>query len=115
MKLEELLADNINKWKAMVTELGGQWVGVQQGFQDVEPFVLFVAPHSMNPIGVSVSQMTLDNVKQKMGIKTTPNVAKQTHINIARVGDLVAKLRGTLDAAEVFATQIDEELKNAEK
>ena len=74
MKLEELLADNIDKWKAMVAELGGQWVGVQQGFQDVEPFVLFVAPHSMSPIGIPVSQMTRDIVKQKMGLVSASGV-----------------------------------------
>ena len=113
MKLDDLLAENIDKWKAMVTELGGQWVGVQQGFQDVEPFVLFVAPSSMSPIGVPVSQMTLDNVKQKMGIKTTPSVSKKTHItNMQRL------LEGIRDAANQIiqmSDQIDEEIKNAEK
>ena len=113
MKLEDLLADNINKWKAMVTELGGQWVGVQQGFQDVEPFVLFVAPSSMSPIGVPVSQMTLDNVKQKMGIKTTPNVSKKPQsVDFTR---LILDLHNIADQLTGLVVRIQEELKDAEK
>ena len=108
MKLEELLADNIDKWRAMVTELGGQWVGVQQGFQDVEPFVLFVAPHSMSPIGVPVSQMTLDNVKQKLELRAK-SVSKKTHSDLkARLSQIAAILRDIAD-------QIDEEIQHAEK
>ena len=106
MKLEELLAENIDKWKAMVTELGGQWVGVQQGFQDVEPFVLFVAPHSMSPIGVPVSQMTLDNVKQKMGLsksKKTKNI-----ITIETMQSLATELRILTERVESHVQWMEE-------
>ena len=106
MKLEDLLADNIDKWKAMVTELGGQWVGVQQGFQDVEPFVLFVAPHSMSPIGVPVSQMTLDNVKQKMGLsksKKTKNI-----ISIETMQSLATELRILTERVESHVQWMEE-------
>ena len=106
MKLEELLAENIDKWKAMVTELGGQWVGVQQGFQDVEPFVLFVAPHSMSPIGVPVSQMTLDNVKQKMGLsksKKTKNI-----ISIETMQSLATELRILTERVESHVQWMEE-------
>ena len=106
MKLEELLADNIDKWKAMVTELGGQWVGVQQGFQDVEPFVLFVAPHSMSPIGVPVSQMTLDNVKQKIGLsklKKTNNI-----ISIETMQSLATELRILTERVESHVQWMEE-------
>ena len=106
MKLEDLLAENIDKWKAMVTELGGQWVGVQQGFQDVEPFVLFVAPHSMSPIGVPVSQMTLDNVKQKMGLsklKKTNNI-----ISIETMQSLATELRILTERVESHVQWMEE-------
>lgn len=106
MKLEDLLAENIDKWKAMVTELGGQWVGVQQGFQDVEPFVLFVAPHSMSPIGVPVSQMTLDNVKQKMGLsksKKTKNI-----ISIETMQSLATELRILTERVESHVQWMEE-------
>ena len=120
MKLEDLLAENIDKWKAMVTELGGQWVGVQQGFQDVEPFVLFVAPSSMSPIGVPVSQMTLDNVKQKMGLKS---VSKKTqNVDAARLKTILAnlfasacELDNVANDVREYVRQLEEELKNAEK
>ena len=106
MKLEDLLTENIDKWKAMVTELGGQWVGVQQGFQDVEPFVLFVAPHSMSPIGVPVSQMTLDNVKQKMGLsksKKTKNI-----ISIETMQSLATELRILTERVESHVQWMEE-------
>ena len=106
MKLEDLLAENIDKWKAMVTELGGQWVGVQQGFQDVEPFVLFVAPHSMSPIGVPVSQMTLDNVKQKIGLsklKKTNNI-----ISIETMQSLATELRILTERVESHVQWMEE-------
>ena len=106
MKLEDLLAENIDQWKAMVTELGGQWVGVQQGFQDVEPFVLFVAPHSMSPIGVPVSQMTLDNVKQKMGLsksKKTKNI-----ISIETMQSLATELRILTERVESHVQWMEE-------
>ena len=110
MKLEDLLAENIDKWKAMVTELGGQWVGVQQGFQDVEPFVLFVAPSSMSPIGVPVSQMTLDNVKQKMGLSKP----KKTR-DFAPIWKIIDQAREMSEKLTQFARILEEELKDAEK
>ena len=123
MKLEDLLTENISKWRAMVTELGGQWVGVQQGFQDVEPFVLFIAPSSMSPIGVPVSQMTLDNVKQKMGIKTTPSVSKKTqNVDATRLKTILAnlfasacELDNVVNDVREYVRQLEEEIKNAEK
>ena len=106
MKLEDLLTENIDKWKAMVTELGGQWVGVQQGFQDVEPFVLFVAPPSISPIGVPVSQMTLDNVKQKIGLsklKKTNNI-----ISIETMQSLATELRILTERVESHVQWMEE-------
>ena len=122
MRFEDIVTENMDKWKALVLELGGQWVGVQQGFQDAEPFVLFVAPHSMSPIGIPVSQMTPEVVKQKMGIKITPNVAKQTHVNFTRLKTILSDIEQTAlqiqalgDTVDDLRRQIEEELRNAEK
>ena len=117
MRFEDIVTENMDKWKALVLELGGQWVDVQQGFQDAEPFVLFVAPHSMSPIRIPVSQMTPEVVKQKMGIKITPNVAKQTQVNFTldRIQEHVRDLTGDLVSGLNKIILEIEELRNAEK
>lgn len=110
MKIEDRVAEGIPVWKQMVEEAGGRYDGVQLPFGDAEPLVLFWAPFSSNPISLPVSQMTEENVKHKLGIKT---VSKKTHVNLTRLDELVAKLRGTLDAAAVFAAQIEEEIEKS--
>ena len=118
MKIEDRVAEGIPVWKQMVEEAGGRYDGVQMPLcagldileEPPEPLVLFWAPFSSNPISLPVSQMTEENVKHKLGIKT---VSKKTHVNLTRLDELVAKLRGTLDAAAVFAAQIEEEIEKS--
>lgn len=77
MQMKDLIATNIDGWRRMVLDAGGIWVGVQQSFAPTadaeatpEPYVLFRCPSNAGPMALPVSQMTLANVKAKLGIET---------------------------------------------
>lgn len=99
----------IEMFSEMVKEAGGHFIGVQQGLtEDAEPFVLFLNPSSSNPVSLPVSQMTLENVKHKLGYKNTPT-AKRLQLN-----SLSRKVFHLVEELHKVANEI-EELKNAEK
>jgi len=69
MQMEDMHLEHIDRWRKMVEDAGGLWVGVQQSFDAVavEPLVVFSDPISKNLRALSVSQMTPENVAGKLG------------------------------------------------
>jgi hypothetical protein len=114
--IEDTVAEGIPIWRRMIEDAGGQWEGVQmpffcdEGAGSREPICLFLAPFSRNSLSLPISQMTENNVKQKLGI---PNVSKQTQFQ--KMEELQKRIGGMTAALRDIAYQIDEEIKNAEK
>lgn len=119
MSIEDIIAVNIPIWRTWVEENGGNYVGVQMpifcdGGADDGPQIMFTRANSTQLLSLPVEGLTQDMIINKLGRKVT-KFQQIELVNFTRLGELVARLRGTLDAAEVFAAQIEEELKNAEK
>ena len=104
--IEDQIAVGIPIWKKMVEDLGGRYEGVQLPFdqlQDAEPYVFFYAPNSNNVLGLPISHMTEDNVKQKMGL-----VSKKTHSTNSTKEHLTTILHRFWDLREELHILINE-------
>lgn len=67
VELNEL---DIYLFRRVIEENGGEWVGVQQGFEDVEPCVLFNARSGHgSTMALKVTECTAERVRAKLRSK----------------------------------------------
>jgi hypothetical protein len=106
------------QWWQMIEELGGEWVGVQEGFSSemdptftYEPMAVFYAPKSRKPIYLAVSKMTRGNVMNAMGIADkAPESDTVGHLEHA-----AKRLRNLAQQLTLTADEIKEEIKCLKK
>lgn len=70
--LEDLVVQNIDKWRQMVEDVGAYWIGVQWAFADEEPLVLFeyrqLGSFRSTICNIPVSQMSPEAVQKRIKI-----------------------------------------------
>lgn len=117
MVIEDLVVTNIDKWKQMVVDAGGQWVGVQLPFlttdpsEQGQPLCLFTGPNSANPQALRPFEMIPANVAKKLNIsKTKPSLEQE----FRAILDIVQEARDTANKLNHLADIIEEEI-NAKK
>ena len=113
MSIEDLISENIPIWRAMVTEAGGEYVGVQMPLvslcdKDDEPRVIFTRAGSTTLLSLTVSAITQEAVNQKLGKKVTP-------VHLVEIEKVKFTLRIIAARIRAVANEIEEEINNAEK
>ena len=54
------------KYKQMVEEAGGIWIGLQEGFENVPALICFMGPKSKSTIGIWEDEVSVENIKNKL-------------------------------------------------
>ena len=104
-KTEDFISINIDKWRAVVEENGGIWLGVQQSFADDQfnPMIVFRAVDSTTVHGVSINEFSEEKVRAKLHPLSEPKVDKHQK--------LVSLMQRVAQELRNLAIDIEEEIK----
>lgn len=71
---KDMVLHRIAQWKKIVEDAGGVWIGLQESFSSgfdtySEPLAIFRRTDSSHPLALSISQMTEENIQEKLNYK----------------------------------------------
>jgi hypothetical protein len=79
--------------RAIVTEGGGTWVGLQDTLNEDEPLVLFNSPTSKSTLALPLSLTTADNVRGKIHGSDADFNARPVRVNRAKLENLMQRAK----------------------